>query len=114
MVDIIAAAELYNTGPAAPACATMASVNRTSTQYIKSPAMNRIPIISALMRFADGLRFRQLFLLMATLFLIDLLVPDFIPMADELVLGLLTLLLAAWKRERRGQRALERRDEEPH
>lgn len=75
--------------------------------------MNRIPIISALLHFADGLRFRQLFLLMATLFFIDLLVPDFIPMVDELLLGLLTLLLAAWKRERRSERALEQRDGGP-
>ncbi|MEJ2694759.1 MAG: hypothetical protein P8166_17480 [Candidatus Thiodiazotropha sp.] len=56
------------------------------------------------------MRFRQLFLLVATLFLIDLLVPDFIPLVDELLLGLLTLLLAAWKKERRGDRALVQRD----
>ena len=28
---------------------------------------------------------------------IDLVIPDFIPFADELILGLLTLLFASWK-----------------
>jgi hypothetical protein len=73
--------------------------------------MNRIPIISAILSFADGLRFRQLFLLVGSLFLIDLLIPDFIPLADELLLGLLTLLLAAWKKERRDERAIEHDEE---
>ncbi len=74
--------------------------------------MNRIPIISAILAFADGLRFRQLFLLVGALFLLDLLIPDFIPLADELLLGLLTLLLAAWKKQRRDERAIEQRNEE--
>jgi hypothetical protein len=60
--------------------------------------MTQIPIIAALLKFADRLRFRQLFLLTATLFIIDLLIPDFIPFADELILGLLTLLFGAWKK----------------
>ena len=75
--------------------------------------MYRIPIVSAILRFADGLRFRQLFLLLGGLFLVDLLVPDFIPLVDELLLGLLTLLLATWKKERRGERALETDNGEP-
>ena len=74
--------------------------------------MSQIPIISAILAFADGLRFRQLFLLVGSLFLIDLVIPDFIPFADELLLGLLTLLLSAWKRDRRDERAIERPEEE--
>ena len=70
--------------------------------------MNRIPILSALLAFADGLKFRQLFLLVGALFVTDLLIPDFIPLADELLLGLLTLLLAAWKKQRPGEREIER------
>jgi hypothetical protein len=62
--------------------------------------MFRIPIVASLLKFADGLRFRQLFLFTATLFFIDLLVPDFIPFIDELLLGLLTLLLAAWRKKK--------------
>ena len=34
-------------------------------------------------------------------------VPDVIPFVDELLLGLMTLLLAAWKKRRPGERALE-------
>jgi len=75
--------------------------------------MHRIPLVSALLRFADGLRFRTLFLLMAGLFAVDLLVPDIVPFVDELLLGLMTLLLAAWKRQRRGERALETEHGEP-
>lgn len=52
-----------------------------------------------LSRYASKLRFPQLFMLTATLFLIDLIVPDFVPFADEILLGLLTLLLANWKKE---------------
>jgi hypothetical protein len=60
--------------------------------------MHRIPIIAAILKFADRLRFRQLFLLTATLFFVDLLIPDLIPFADELILGLLTILFATWRK----------------
>jgi hypothetical protein len=79
----------------------------TRNRSEETQGMNRIPIISAILAFADKLRFRQLFLLVGSLFLIDLLIPDFIPLVDELLLGLLTLLLAAWKKERRDEHALE-------
>ena len=39
-------------------------------------------------------------ILSAILFAIDLVVPDFIPFADELLLGLGTLLLANWKKRK--------------
>ena len=55
--------------------------------------------MTILMAFANGLRFRQLFLLILGLFLLDLVIPDMIPMIDEIVLGLLTILLATWKKE---------------
>jgi hypothetical protein len=74
--------------------------------------MSHIPIISAILAFADGLKFRQLFLLTGSLFLLDLLIPDFIPFADELILGLLTLLLSAWKKDRRHERIIEQQDGE--
>lgn len=56
-----------------------------------------------ILRFAERLRFPQLFLLAAGLFLLDLLIPDLIPFADEILLALVTLILAA----------LRRRDEAP-
>lgn len=53
-----------------------------------------------LLRYAQGLRFPVLFLLMAGAFVVDLLLPDFIPFLDEILLGLATLALAAWKRRK--------------
>jgi hypothetical protein len=60
--------------------------------------MTQIPIITNLLKYAERLRFRQLFLLTAALFVIDLLIPDMIPFADELILGLLTLLFGSWRK----------------
>ena len=40
------------------------------------------------------LRFPTLFLTLAGIFLIDLLIPDFIPFVDELLLGVATLIVA--------------------
>ena len=51
-------------------------------------------------RFASRLRFPQLFVLFAALFFFDLLVPDFVPLIDELLLGLGTALFAAWRKDR--------------
>jgi hypothetical protein len=51
-------------------------------------------------RFAGELRFPQLFWLTAILFVLDVLIPDLIPFADEILLGLATLLLGSWKKNR--------------
>lgn len=56
------------------------------------------PLLAPLLRWFDRLSFPHLFLLSAALFLLDLVLPDFIPFADELLLGLATLLLARWKK----------------
>lgn len=58
----------------------------------------RAPLISAFLRWASGLRFRQLFYLTAGLFVMTVLIPDFVPFADEILFGLLALLFAAWKK----------------
>jgi len=52
-----------------------------------------------LSKYASRLRFPQLFMLTAILFLVDLVVPDLFPFIDEILLGLATLLLANWRRE---------------
>ena len=49
-------------------------------------------------RLVAGLRFPQLFMLAATLLVVDLLIPDLIPFADEILLGLLTVLLGSLRR----------------
>jgi hypothetical protein len=48
------------------------------------------------------LRFPVLFVISAALFLVDLAVPDMIPFADEVLLGLATALLASWRKRRVG------------
>ena len=58
------------------------------------------PTISSLIeRFGSRLRFPQLFWAVAILFLVDLVVPDMIPFFDEILFGLLTLLLGSLKKE---------------
>ena len=58
-------------------------------------ALSKTPLISAILQFADGLKFRQLFLITAALFLLNLIIPDPIPFFDELILGLLATLALA-------------------
>jgi hypothetical protein len=55
------------------------------------------PILAPVLAFASRLRFPTLFMIVAGLFAFDLIVPDFIPLLDEIMLGLTTLLLASWK-----------------
>ncbi len=57
------------------------------------------PAVSPLLRFASGLRFPWLFALALTLFLLDLIIPDFVPFADEVLLGLVTLMLGSFRRK---------------
>ena len=56
------------------------------------------PLLSPILGYAARLRFRTLFLISASLFVLDVLIPDLIPFIDEILLGLLTLLLSAWKK----------------
>jgi len=63
-------------------------------------ALPQNPIVKLVSRFAARLRFPTLFLITAGLFLLDLLIPDTIPFADELLLGLGTLLLGSLRRRK--------------
>jgi hypothetical protein len=49
---------------------------------------------------AAQLRFPKLFALTAVVFVVDLIVPDLIPFADELLLGLVTAMLGSWRRRK--------------
>jgi hypothetical protein len=62
--------------------------------------MNSSSPINFFLAFANQLKFRNLFIVVISLFIIDLLVPDFIPMIDEIILGLMAIILANWKKER--------------
>jgi hypothetical protein len=57
-------------------------------------------VIPAIVAFTSRLRFPWLVAFTAALFLLDLVVPDLIPLADEILLGLLTAILASVKRRR--------------
>jgi len=65
------------------------------------------PLLAPLMGFLGRLSYPRLFLLTAGLFALDLVVPDFIPFIDELLLGLGTLLLANWKTRKQPQPGIE-------
>ena len=51
-------------------------------------------------RRASGLRFPKLFALIGLIFLVDLVVPDFVPFADEIILGLITVVLGMLRDKR--------------
>ncbi len=53
-----------------------------------------------LITWASKLQFPKLLLLTAVLFFVDLLLPDFIPFIDEILLGLTTIVLASIKKRR--------------
>lgn len=63
-----------------------------------------------LLAFVGNLRFPWIFLIMAVVFVVDLLVPDMLPFVDEILLGLATVLLASWKK-RKGERLADAAEE---
>lgn len=48
-------------------------------------------------KVTSRLKFPQLLTITAVLFVLDLLIPDMIPFADEILLGLATALFALWR-----------------
>ena len=52
------------------------------------------------LRWASSLRFPYLLLLTSTLFVVNLFVPDVIPLVDEIIMGLVTIALASLKKKR--------------
>ena len=65
------------------------------------------PLLGPVLGFAQRLRFPTLFLVTAGLFVLDLFIPDFIPFADELLLGLGALLLGLWRRRKDPEKIVE-------
>lgn len=51
-----------------------------------------------LIRYVEGLRFPYLVGLTAALFVVNIVVPDLVPYIDEILLGLLTIMLSRLKR----------------
>lgn len=56
------------------------------------------PLLLPLLAWARKLRFPTLFKITAGLFVLSVLIPDPLPLVDEILLGLGTLMLAQWKR----------------
>lgn len=63
----------------------------------------RSPVAAVLERLLPRLRFPHLFALIAGLLAVDLLVPDPIPLIDEVTLAVLTLLVGSWRTRREPQ-----------
>ena len=56
------------------------------------------PLTGPILAYASRLRFPTLFWITLSLFVVDLVIPDFVPFADEILLGLATLAVSSWKR----------------
>ncbi len=54
-----------------------------------------------LQRFVGQLKSSTLLLLVTSLFVLDLVVPDPLPFIDEIVLGIATILIARWQSRRK-------------
>ena len=67
-------------------------------------AFDRVSLLGQILQRLN-LRFPSLFVLFAVLTLADIVIPDVIPLADEIGLALLTLLLGLWKDRRNHRRA---------
>jgi len=78
------------------------TARRLARTAIESRPFRPMPrSVPALVRRAFGrLRYPKLLALTATLFLVDLVVPDVIPFVDEILLGLGTLLLTQLRQRR--------------
>lgn len=61
----------------------------------------RSPLVALLTTFFARLRYPWLFTVAAGLFLTDLLIPDLLPLADEILLAVATVMLASRKVERK-------------
>ncbi len=81
--------------PAGPPEAVLVSASDPT-----EPVAMASPHSSAVLEFARGLRLPTLFLITAGVLVVDVLLPDPIPFVDEVLIGLVTLMLASWKRRR--------------
>lgn len=58
------------------------------------------PLVIPILSFLGRLSFPRLFILAASLWALDMVIPDFIPFIDELLLGIGTLLLASFRKRK--------------
>ncbi len=58
-------------------------------------------LIERLQHFAGQLKSSTLLAIVTSLFVLDLVVPDALPFVDEIVLGVVTVLIARWQSRRK-------------
>lgn len=86
----------FDTGGAAAVFVARFALGRThedpsQMEEAKSPQRSMLaPVVG----FLSRLRYRSLFLIAAALLAVDLVVPDAIPFADEILLAIVTIVLA--------------------
>lgn len=56
------------------------------------------PATGTIMGYASRLRFPTLFMITLGLWAVNMIIPDPLPLIDEIVMGLVTLMLATWKK----------------
>lgn len=56
-------------------------------------------LAGAVIRWSSSLRFPYLLLLMTVLFVLNLFIPDVVPFADEIIMGLVAALLASLRKK---------------
>jgi hypothetical protein len=71
------------------------------------------PLVFPLLGWARRLRFPRLLALTGTLFALTLVIPDPLPLVDELLFGLSTLVFANWKRDREGRKTAATTNDPP-
>ena len=59
------------------------------------------PVAKLITRLTAGMRFPTLFLIVGGLFLLNLVVPDLIPFYDEILMAMLTVLIASVRKRGR-------------
>ncbi|GEM_PF-66597 len=88
--------ETLNSAPKAPDSV----IAFAHSSPVRSFAVMANPLVAPILGFLGRLSFPRLFLIAAALWAVDMVVPDFIPFIDELLLGIATLLLASFRRRK--------------
>ena len=76
--------------------------------------LTRGGIAGIVVGWAARLRFPYLFLITAVLFVLNLFIPDVLPLADELIMGLVTVLLASLRKKPRDEPVDSTDENKPH
>ena len=86
------------TSSSADLTSTGSLVAALAAHYHRRVFGTRSGIVPLCLHYVQGSRAPQLFALTVALFILDLVIPDIIPMIDELLLGLAAMFLASWRK----------------